>query len=61
MTILQIPLSPLETIFKEVQSPQIVGLRAFLILRLSQIAPFRSKNQRAIHESKNDKKNDSLD
>ena len=41
----RIPLSPLETIFKEVQSPQIVDQRAFLILRLTQITPIRSKNQ----------------
>ena len=39
----RIPLSPLETIFKEVQSPQIIGLRAFLILRLTQILQFAPK------------------
>ena len=27
----RIPLSPLESIFKEVQSPQIIGLRAFFL------------------------------
>jgi len=31
-------------------------LRAFLILRLTQIASFRSKNQRVIHESKSNRK-----
>ena len=41
----RIPLSPLEAIFKEVQSPQIVDFRAFFILLPHQITPSRSKNQ----------------
>jgi len=40
----RIPQSPLITIFKEVQSPQILDWRAFLILLFTQIAPSRSKN-----------------
>ena len=39
----RIPLSPLEAIFKEVQSPQIVDFRALFILLPHQIAPFHSK------------------
>jgi hypothetical protein len=39
----RIPLSPLEAIFKEVQSPQIVDCRAFFILLPYQIALFNSK------------------
>ena len=39
----RIPLSPLEAIFKEVQSPQIVDFRAFFILLPHQITPIRSK------------------
>ena len=41
----RIPLSPLEAIFKEVQSPQIVDFRALFILLPHQITPSRSKNQ----------------
>jgi hypothetical protein len=39
----RIPLSPLEAIFKEVQSPQIVDFRALFILLPHQITPIRSK------------------
>jgi len=41
----RIPLSPQPSISKEVKSSQIIGLRAFLILRLCQIAPICSKSQ----------------
>ena len=41
----RIPLSPLEAIFKEVQSPQIVDFRALSILLPHQITPIHSKNQ----------------
>ena len=52
----RIPLSPLEAIFKEVQSPQIVDFRALFILLPHQITPIRSKNQWVIHESNVNKK-----
>ena len=45
VTGVRIPPSPLEAISKEVKSPQILYLRAFLILLSTQIAPIRSKNQ----------------